>query len=87
MSVTKKCAIKGCMIYATSGIPLHKFHREESMLLKWQEATNINCVSLHTVICSLHFKQSDYKNFGKFDSLCIYEYNTVLFSNSIKKFI
>lgn len=65
MPSKKKCAIKGCTTYATMGIPMHHFPQVENLLLKWLDAlkeSNINVISVHTVICGLHFKLSDYKN-------------------------
>ncbi|OXU32191.1 hypothetical protein TSAR_007985 [Trichomalopsis sarcophagae] len=34
--------------------------QEENMLFKWIEATQLNCVSLRTIICGSHFKPTDY---------------------------
>lgn len=62
---TRQCAIKGCSTVFGTGISVHRFPKEENMLLKWIEATQINCVSLSTIICGLHFKLSDYIDLSK----------------------
>ncbi|XP_066595760.1 uncharacterized protein [Prorops nasuta] len=59
---TRQCAVKGCLTVFGIGIPMHRFPKEESILLKWIEVTKLNCISLSTIICGLHFKSSDYIN-------------------------
>ncbi|OXU16616.1 hypothetical protein TSAR_001189, partial [Trichomalopsis sarcophagae] len=65
MPSNKNCVVKGCTSYAAMGIPIHHFPKDENLLLKWLDAlkeSNLTVVSVHTVICGLHFKLSDYKN-------------------------
>lgn len=67
MPVTKKCTIKGCLTYATMGIPMHRFPQKEELLLKWLDAlkeANITEISVHTVIYGLHFKLSEEEEAG-----------------------
>lgn len=58
----RRCCITGCTTYSGMGIPLHRFPKEENILWQWIAVTGVKCVSNQTLICGLHFKESDYFN-------------------------
>lgn len=61
----RQCCVKNCTTAAGSGVPMHRFPKEEEILLKWIQVSDVSLVSEQTLICGLHFKPNDYVNLGK----------------------
>lgn len=65
--MVRRCCINNCT-ESDLTILAHRFPKADNLALKWQIALNLNTISLQElqkgsyVVCTKHFKQSDYRN-------------------------